>query len=239
MILVVHVLSSFIWVSYEKPSSSYCVMSYFWWGHRGNLKLITLGSERVELGQGQQYLLRKLSWSVNLTCFSSTSVQCLPVDRCVLGFQLPLRPLTGMISLWWRLWITKRLKQVCVPYNAQLPVHGCTVNVPQHQCQGCTVHVRLELGKVPGFIYLAEIAWAFMRNLSPFYPPTVSGPFPRPTLPAFSNIFWRVGLFDGRNRLGDCQLQGNSMGSFEDHFWEVTQWVLDTVWCNISVEAAR
>ena len=79
-----------------------------------------LGRERVELGQGQQYLLWKLSWSVNLTCFSSTSVQCLPVDRCVLGFQLPLRPLTGMISLWWRLWITKRLKQVhvCVPYNA-------------------------------------------------------------------------------------------------------------------------
>ena len=41
------VWSSFIWVSYEKRSSPYCVMSYFWWGCRRNLKLITLGSERV------------------------------------------------------------------------------------------------------------------------------------------------------------------------------------------------
>ena len=41
------VWSSFIWVSYEKPSSSYCVMSYIWWGCRRNLKLITLGSESV------------------------------------------------------------------------------------------------------------------------------------------------------------------------------------------------
>ena len=41
------VWSSFIWVSYEKSSSSYCSMQYFWWGCRGNLKLIALGSERV------------------------------------------------------------------------------------------------------------------------------------------------------------------------------------------------
>ena len=33
---------SFIWVSYEKPSSSHCVMSYLRWGCRRNLKLITL-----------------------------------------------------------------------------------------------------------------------------------------------------------------------------------------------------
>ena len=38
-----------MWVSHEMPSSSYCVMSYFWWGCRRNLKLITLGSERVKL----------------------------------------------------------------------------------------------------------------------------------------------------------------------------------------------
>ena len=42
------VQSSVIWVS-EKPSSSYSVMLYFWWGCRVNLKLITLGRERVEL----------------------------------------------------------------------------------------------------------------------------------------------------------------------------------------------
>ena len=36
-------------VSYEKPSSSYCVMLYFWWGCRRTLTLITLGSERVKL----------------------------------------------------------------------------------------------------------------------------------------------------------------------------------------------
>ena len=34
-------------ISYENSSSSYCVMSYFWRGWRGNLKFITLGSERV------------------------------------------------------------------------------------------------------------------------------------------------------------------------------------------------
>ena len=33
--------------SYEKPSSSYCVMRYFWRGCRGNVTLITLGSETV------------------------------------------------------------------------------------------------------------------------------------------------------------------------------------------------
>ena len=37
--------SSFIWVSYEKPSSSYCVMLNFWWGCRGNL--ITSGNKRI------------------------------------------------------------------------------------------------------------------------------------------------------------------------------------------------
>ena len=37
------VYSSFIWESYEKPSSSYCVMSYFWWGCRRSLKSITPG----------------------------------------------------------------------------------------------------------------------------------------------------------------------------------------------------
>ena len=31
----------FIWVSYEKPSSSYCVVLYFWWGCRRNLKFIS------------------------------------------------------------------------------------------------------------------------------------------------------------------------------------------------------
>ena len=43
------VLWSFILVSFEKPSSSYCVMLHFWWSYgRGSLKLITLGSERVK-----------------------------------------------------------------------------------------------------------------------------------------------------------------------------------------------
>ena len=39
----------FIWESYEKSNSSYCMMLYFWWGCRRNLNLITLGSERVTL----------------------------------------------------------------------------------------------------------------------------------------------------------------------------------------------
>ena len=33
---------SLLGVSYERPSSPYCVMSYFWWGCRRNLTLITL-----------------------------------------------------------------------------------------------------------------------------------------------------------------------------------------------------
>ena len=32
-----------LWLSYENPSSSHCMMLYFWWGCRGNLKLINLG----------------------------------------------------------------------------------------------------------------------------------------------------------------------------------------------------
>ena len=48
--------SSFIWVSYENPSSSYCsycssYLPYFWWVCRGNFILITLGSERVNCHQ--------------------------------------------------------------------------------------------------------------------------------------------------------------------------------------------
>ena len=35
-----------IWVSYEKPSSSYCVMQYYWWGYSRNLNLITLETKR-------------------------------------------------------------------------------------------------------------------------------------------------------------------------------------------------
>ena len=38
-----------IWVGYEKPSSSYCVMWCYWWGCRRNLNLITLESKRVNL----------------------------------------------------------------------------------------------------------------------------------------------------------------------------------------------
>ena len=34
---------------YEKPSSSYCVMWYFWWGCRRNRALVTLGNERVNV----------------------------------------------------------------------------------------------------------------------------------------------------------------------------------------------
>ena len=32
---------------YEKPSSPYCAMVFFWWSCRGNSKLITLGSDQV------------------------------------------------------------------------------------------------------------------------------------------------------------------------------------------------
>ena len=39
--------SYFILVSYEKPRSSYYVMLYIWGSCRGNLKLITLGGERL------------------------------------------------------------------------------------------------------------------------------------------------------------------------------------------------
>ena len=47
-IIIFH-LSKLGKVKYEKSSSSYCVMWGFWWGCRGNLKLITLLSERVKV----------------------------------------------------------------------------------------------------------------------------------------------------------------------------------------------
>ena len=45
-----------------KPSSSYCVMLYFWWGCRGNSKMINLGSDRVE-----KDFLNPLSLQENVT----------------------------------------------------------------------------------------------------------------------------------------------------------------------------
>ena len=63
----------FIWVNYEKPSSPYSVTYYYWWGCRGNLTLITLGSERVALialYHVQQALIRlpeRCCWS-NVPC---------------------------------------------------------------------------------------------------------------------------------------------------------------------------
>ena len=59
------VQSSFIWVSHEKPSSPYCVMLYFWWGCRRNLKLITLVSERVKPPDNCLGSLSSQSSSVN------------------------------------------------------------------------------------------------------------------------------------------------------------------------------
>ena len=69
---VVRIGSTIIWVSDEKPSSSYWLMYYFWWGCRGNLKLITLGSEsgsrsigrtlaRSHLRSGQRTLQKECS----------------------------------------------------------------------------------------------------------------------------------------------------------------------------------
>ena len=46
---------------YEKPTSSYCVMYFFWWGCRGNLRLIALGGGRVEMGNQSTRLLRKVN----------------------------------------------------------------------------------------------------------------------------------------------------------------------------------
>ena len=69
----------------EKTSSLYCVMLYFWWGHRGNLNLITLGSERVESrvewGAGLPWHLLSLSFSccTNLLYSRSSSASCLVV----------------------------------------------------------------------------------------------------------------------------------------------------------------
>ena len=60
------VLSSLIWVSYEKPSSPYCAMLYLWWGCRRNLKLVTLGSERVNVGHTVK--TARAVWPRQLNC---------------------------------------------------------------------------------------------------------------------------------------------------------------------------
>ena len=61
---------SFIWASYDKPSSSYCIMWYSWWGCRGNLTLITLRSERVKY----TYCL--------LACFTTNFHSCTNLPGC-------------------------------------------------------------------------------------------------------------------------------------------------------------
>ena len=61
----VRIGSIVILVCYEKLSSSYCVMFYFWWGCRRNLKLITLGRKLKGLKT-----CNKFSW-----CHTSCSYQ--------------------------------------------------------------------------------------------------------------------------------------------------------------------
>ena len=51
-----HNHACFICLSDEKPSSSYCVMLYFWWDCRGNLILIALGSECVNRNQCSKFV---------------------------------------------------------------------------------------------------------------------------------------------------------------------------------------
>ena len=53
-------------MSCEKPSSSYCIMLYFWWDSMRNFKLITLGSKGVKESINETDLLCK----VILLCFA-------------------------------------------------------------------------------------------------------------------------------------------------------------------------
>ena len=72
------VQSFFIWVSYEKPRSSYCMVQYYWWGCRRNLNLI-----RVKISY------RALSWprrGAQIT-FHHFHTKCHGVLLCIcLGF---------------------------------------------------------------------------------------------------------------------------------------------------------
>ena len=53
-----------IWVSYEKPSSLYYLMWYFWWGCKGSLKLVTLGSESVKKNTHHLVIIRRVGTCV-------------------------------------------------------------------------------------------------------------------------------------------------------------------------------
>ena len=63
------------WVSYEKPSSSYCMMQCFWWGWRGNLKLITVGSERVKALIQKACQIYELRWMAGQNVFHEQYAQ--------------------------------------------------------------------------------------------------------------------------------------------------------------------
>ena len=51
----------------KSQSISYCEMLYFWWGCRGNLKLVTLGSERVKTARGNRPVRRCCPERLNYT----------------------------------------------------------------------------------------------------------------------------------------------------------------------------
>ena len=52
----------------KTASSPYCVMLYFWWGYRGNLKLTTLGSQKASATLELRHLL------VSLICIQVITV---------------------------------------------------------------------------------------------------------------------------------------------------------------------
>ena len=91
---------AFIWVSNEKQSSSYYVMQYFWWGCRGNLKLITLGSERVNhchclpsfsvlsmFFHKSKHLSHALPWLKSKSRSTRKSGEALPPESSVVGLR--------------------------------------------------------------------------------------------------------------------------------------------------------
>ena len=97
--------------SYEKPSSSYCVMWYIWWGCRRNLTLITLGSERVKTEDPE----------------NDTLTVGMSLPRKYMGVPPPPSPPRSEISA--KCWLKEASPSVCCSPSQLPPYFSCRLSI--------------------------------------------------------------------------------------------------------------
>ena len=108
-----------------KPSSSYCVMLYFWWGCRGNLKSITLWSEWAKLNSPliirEQFgeTLKLNSLCMELIVKKTSNVVKLYGKWCQMHFPTASVCLVSYLIIWFN-WLCVDISDTLRSYLTQL-----------------------------------------------------------------------------------------------------------------------